>query len=143
MLIKEFPKIFQYGYQLMLIRIYQWVKNLISYMYGIYDNNYVRDTWDLNSLVDTIPDSEQFSFCRSNANCIIYHFLDRIWEQIDVYNWYSYVVLDASIWNYDNRFKIGQSVENTFIKLANMSSLAFFVSAICLMEWKATRKGIN
>ena len=112
-------------------------------MYGICDNDYVRDIWDLNGLVDATPDSEQFSFCRSNANCIIYHFLDRIWEWMNMYNWYSYVVLIASIWNYNNRFGIGQGIENTFVKLMNISSLAFFVSAICSMEWKVTRKDIN
>jgi len=130
-------------YQLMLIRMDQWVENSISHMYGVHDDNYVRDTWDLNGLVDATPDSKQFSFCGSNADCMMYHFLDRIWEWMDVQNWCSYVVLDTSILNYDDRFGIGQSIENTFIKLANMSSLAFFVSVICLMEWKATRKDIN
>jgi len=112
-------------------------------MYGICDDDYVRDTWDLNSLVDTTTDNEQFSFYRSNADYMIYYFINSIWEQMDACNWCSYVVLDASIWNYDNIFGIRQDIENIFIKLINMSSLVFFVSAICLIEWKMTRKDIN
>ena len=55
-------------------------------MYGVHDDDYMRDTWDLNGLVDATPDSEQFSFCESNADCMMYHFLDRIQEQMDVHN---------------------------------------------------------
>ena len=49
-------------------------------MYDICDNDYVRDTWDLNGLVDITPDNEQFSFYRSNADYMIYYFLNRIRE---------------------------------------------------------------
>ena len=55
-------------------------------MYGICDDDYVRDTWDLNGLVDITPDNEQFSFHRSNTDYMIYYFLDRIQEQMNIYN---------------------------------------------------------
>ena len=47
-------------------------------MYSICDDNYVRDTWDLNGLVDATSDSKQFGFHRSNADYMMYYFLDRI-----------------------------------------------------------------
>ena len=42
-------------------------------MYNICDDNYI-----LNGLVDATSDSKQFGFHKSNANCMMYCFLDKI-----------------------------------------------------------------
>jgi len=133
-LIKESSEAFWYDYWLMLIRIDWWIKNLISCIYSACNNDYVGDFWDLNSLVDTISNSKQFSFHRSDTNYMMYHFIDRIWEWMDVHDWHNNVVLDDSIWNYSNRIGIGQGVKNFFIKFVNISSLTFFVSVICSVK---------
>ena len=49
-------------------------------MYGICDDDYIRNTQKLNGLVNAIPNNKQFSFYRSNADYMIYHFLNRIQE---------------------------------------------------------------
>ena len=71
------------------------------------------------------------------------YFLDRIWEWVNMCDECSDIVLNTSVWNYDNRFEISWSFEDTFIKSTNVGGLAFFVSMIYMMKRKVTRKNVN
>ena len=68
-----------------------------------------------------------------NIICMINCFLDRIQKWMDMCNGYSDIVLNVSIWDYDNWFGIVRSVKHTFIKFVNVSGLAFFAFMICII----------
>ena len=70
-------------------------------------------------------------------------FLDRIQKWMNMCNWYSDIVLNISIWDYDNWFGIIGSVKYIFIKFVNVSSLAFFAFMICIMEKQLEKVSIN
>jgi len=68
------------------------------------------------------------------------HLFDRTGKWIDMCNWYSDVVSNASIRNNNNKGGIRWDIEDKF---AAIGSFALLVVVISFVKWKMTRENIN
>jgi len=58
----------------------------------------------------------------------------------DMWYWYRNVILDTSIWDYDDCFWIQKRVFEYFVKITNVCILDFLIFAIYYMKRKTIRK---
>jgi len=70
-LIKESSKILRYSNEVQLIWVERQIKYLPYSMNGISDDNNILDIWDLNSLINSASNQEQFCLSGSDISCIM------------------------------------------------------------------------
>ena len=92
-------------------------------MNSITDDNDVRDLWNLDSLVYSIPDNKKFSFYRSDANSLMQCFLNKIQIWMNMQNGCGNIIFDTGIWNGNDWTWIEWYIENNAVKVTNWVAL--------------------
>ena len=103
---KEYSKIFYYGNRLLLIQINYRIKDMLSWMNSISNDNDMNCIWNLDSLVKPTFNNKKFSLSKSDIYGIMDYFLDFVGIIIYMWDRYSNVVFNASIVYNNNRFGI-------------------------------------
>ena len=71
-------------------------------MYGVSNNNDVFGILNLNSLIYSISNQEQFCFYRCDIYCMMNCFGQNTSTRVNLWNWSSNVLLNASIRDNEN-----------------------------------------
>ena len=140
---KEQSKILGYSDWLKLIRVYSRIKDVLSYINSIYNNNDVSGLWYLNSLVDTISNSKEFSFSWSDIDSMINCLSDVVKKRVNMRDECSNIVSNTSIQNNNDEFEIQWCIWEDIIKFTKMSYFAFLIFVVCLIKRESTRKIVN
>ena len=70
------------------------------------NNNNIRNFWDLDGLVYSIPNSKKFSFYRQNIHSVVDHLGDRFVLNMDINDRGGYIVFNTGIGNHENMRRI-------------------------------------
>ena len=107
-----------------------WIKEQIKYsscsMYGISHNDNIFSVLDLNSLINFTSDQKQFSFHRSDINCIVNRFGYDILTGVNVQYWNGNILFDAGIWDNKNSVCIWGRIFKKFVKLNKNQKRVFY-----------------
>ena len=90
---EECPEILGYSNRLKLIGMRQWIKDLFCWMNRISDDYNVRYIRNLNYLIDSASDSEQFCLSWCNIDNMMNTFSNNIMAWSDMWYWYGDIVL--------------------------------------------------
>ena len=94
----------------------------------------------MNSLINLVSNSKQFSFSRSDINCIINCFGQNVSTRTDIQNRSSNIVFNTSIRNNNDCFRIHIRVFNDFVKISKINFYDIFISVIYCMKQKNNQK---
>ena len=74
---------------------------------------------------------------------MVKHFLYETGKRVNVYNRYSNVVFDTSIWYNNDGIRFQWHIEYKIVKFVAMGSPSFFIVVVSFMKRKVTRENIN
>ena len=121
---KEEPSKFsEYGYWMNLKEVWRQVKNFSGHMNGISDNDDLRNVVMIWGLVDTTPHGEKFSFCAGDVDYMMDVLGNRVIMGVYMWYWYSNVILDVSICDYNGSRRGTWCLDDHVVKLMSMSSI--------------------
>ena len=140
---EEQSKILGYSNWLKLIRVYNRIKDVLSCMNSICNNNDISDLWYLNSLVDTAYDNKEFNFSWNDIDSMINCLSNIVKRKVNKRYECGNIVFNASIQNNDNGFGIQWCIWEDIVKFTKMSHFAFLIFVVCLIKGETTRKIVN
>ena len=114
------------------------IKDALSHMNCIYNDNDMSSFWNLDSLVNPISDSKEFGLSWGDIDSVMNCFLDIIKMRMDVRDICGNIVSNTSVRNNDDRFGIQWCIWEDIVKIMKISGFAFFIFAVCSMKRKIT-----
>jgi len=124
---EELSKFSEYDYWMNLKGMWRWVKDFSGCMNRVSDNDDLGNVIVIWGLVDTAPYGKKFSFSAGDVNHVMDSLGDGVIMGVYVQYWYSNVVLDANISDYNGGRRETWCLDDHVVKLmsANFIVLLF------------------
>ena len=97
---EELMKFGEYDDWMDLKRMWWWIKDLLGHINGISDNNNFGNAILIQGLVDSISNSEKFSFGTHDMNSMVNSLGNGMIVSVCVRYRYSSIILDVCIYNH-------------------------------------------
>ena len=130
-------------YKVSLIWVQRGVKDSISSMESVCNDNYIVDICDTNHLINTTLNGKQFGFSSYNIDHSVNCLDDRFIVWIDVQYWHGNMILDVSIKYNNRRWRIWWRFECNVIKIFYVILDIWWIEMKIKLIWKEIYKPIS